>query len=199
MMSQMVKNREIVIKKETDLQSYAATHTGNFLHLGCGARILPGFHNIDKYFVHPEVTNFDIFRLPDGDKTVDMIFCSHVLEHLPIRHAQMAIKEWSRVLHGTLFLAIPDLELIMRELLCPSLPVDLRQWYMHTLFGYQVDMGNRDPSVLDYPVDPGQFHCSGWSKDTICNDLDKNGFKIKEIFNFDGWGTPSIWVEAVTI
>lgn len=193
----MVTNRERVIKQEQDLQHYAANNRGNFLHLGCGPKILPGFTNVDKYHQHPDVLNYDIYMLPEADKRVDMIYCSHVLEHLPIRHAQRAIREWSRVLKGTLYLAIPDIEHIMRELLAPNILPEHRWWYMFCLFGYQTNGDNQDPNKLDYPVDPGQFHTCGFTKETIRDDLEKNGFKIIQLYNYDGWSTPSIWIEAV--
>lgn len=192
-------NRNIVIQKENNLFSIAKSSAEkSYLHLGCGGRILPGFVNIDKYFQDKDVINFDIFQLPYPNNSIDVIYCSHVLEHLPIRHAKLAIIEWSRVLKkgGKLHLAIPDLEVILHKLLDPTLSEKMHQWMMYTLFGYQTNPANRDPSVLDFPIDPGQFHTCGFTKKTISKELSNNHFLITEIFNFDGWGTPSIWVEA---
>jgi SAM-dependent methyltransferase len=192
-------NRNLVIQKENNLFNYAKNQKSlNMLHLGCGERILEGFVNIDKYFEHPSVINFDIFKLPFDSESVDIIYCSHVLEHLPIRHAKLAIGEWSRVLKkdSKLYLAIPDLEVILHKILDPTLSDRMREWMLYTLFGFQTNPANRDNSILDYPVDPGQFHTCGFTKETIQKELGKNNFKIIDIFNFDGWGTPSIWVEA---
>lgn len=194
-------NRNVVINKENSLFEEAKKINNNYryLHLGCGSRILDGFENVDKYFEDPRVVNYDIFKLPHLDETVDLIYCSHVLEHLPIRHAKLAVKEWSRVLkkEAKLYLAIPDLEIIFNKLQDPSASDEFYEWMKYTLFGFQTNPANRNPSILDYPVDIGQFHTCGFTKKTITKELEKNNFKIKSIFNFDGWGTPSIWVEAV--
>lgn len=193
-------NRNIVINKENYLFEVAKNDTDKvYLHLGCGGRILEGFINVDKYFEDPNVINYDIFKLPYGPNSIDVIYCSHVLEHLPIRHAKLAVIEWARVLKkgSKLYLAIPDLEIILHKVLDPTTSDKLQEWMMYTLFGYQTNPANRDPSVLDYGVDPAQFHTCGFTKETISKELTANNLTITEIFNFDGWGTPSIWVECL--
>ena len=100
---------------------------------------------------------------------------------------------------GKLFLSIPDLEVILMKLLDPSIPDSYREWLMYTLFGVQTNPANRDESILDYPLDLGQFHTCGFTEKTITQELTKNGFLIDEIFKFDGWGTPSLWVKATIL
>lgn len=201
----LVMSRNQVIFMEQELFKTVAEYPKDdkvFLHLGCGGRVLDGFTNIDKYFEDPNVINFDIFQLPYEDHNTDLIFCSHVLEHLPLRHAKLAVQEWARVLKpdsGKLYLAIPDLELIMQLLLRSDISDDEREWFVYTLFGFQTNPANRDSNVLDYPVDPGQFHTCGFTKATIMKELTQNGLAIKNMFNFDGWGTPSIWIEAYLV
>jgi len=203
--TELVVNRNQVICLEHELFQSVKNYPVDdkvFLHLGCGGRILDGFTNIDKYFEDPDVINFDIFKLPYETHNTDIIFCSHVLEHLPIRHAKLAIQEWARVLkpgEGKLYLAIPDLELIIKLLLQTNISDDERDWFMYTLFGFQTNPANRDSEVLDYPVDPGQFHTCGFTKATIMEELTRNGLAIEIMFNFDGWGTPSIWIEAYLV
>ena len=198
----LIEKRNLVINLENQLFKSVKEYPQDdklFLHLGCGGRILEGFINIDKYYEDPNVINFDIFQLPYDPQSVDIIFCSHVLEHLPIRHAKLAIQEWSRVLKpkdGKLYLAIPDLELILNLLLQPNLSDAERDWFMYTLFGFQTNPANRDSNILDYPIDPGQFHTCGFTKATILRELTNNGLAVENMFNFDGWGTPSVWVEA---
>jgi len=201
----LIEKRNQVIFLEHDLFKYVKEYPKKdktFLHLGCGGRILDGFTNIDKYYEDPEVINFDIFKLPYDTHNTDIIFCSHVLEHLPIRHAKLAVQEWARVLkpnEGKLYLAIPDLELIIKLLLRTDLSSDEREWFLYTLFGYQTNPANRDANTLDYPVDPGQFHTCGFSKATIMQELTSSGLAVENMFNFDGWGTPSIWIEAYLV
>jgi predicted SAM-dependent methyltransferase len=196
------KNRDIVIQEEQALfEMVKNSHNLIALNLGCGTRLLEGFVNIDKYSKLPGVQSDDIYMLPYGtmndSMNVDVIFCAHVLEHLPIRHAKMAIKEWGRVMKtgGKLYLGIPDLEIVMTMLLNPGLDDNTRTWLMYVLFGFQTDPANRGDN-LDYPVDPGQFHTSGYTKDIIVKELTAVGFNCEKVLNYDGWGTPSIWVVA---
>lgn len=200
----LIVNRNLVIGLELELFKVAEDNKDpqkHFLHLGCGSRILNGFINVDKYYLDPSVINYDIFQLPFEEESVHTIFCAHVLEHLPIRHAKLAIKEWARVLKrseqlGGIYIGIPDLELIIWYLLDPNLADDVREWLMYCLFGFQTNPANREENILDYPVDIGQFHTCGFTKKTITQELESNGFTIQEIFSYDGWGTPSIWVKA---
>ena len=185
-------NRERVIESEQILFQEAIQNPHKkYLNLGCGERILPGFINVDKYYVDPQVINFDIFQLPFEDNSIDAIFCAHVLEHLPFRHARMAISEWARVLKGCLYLGIPDIELIY-EYFKINKDIDM---FLVTLFGFQTDPSNVG-SDLNYIVNEGHFHRCGFTKKMIQDQLEMNGFIIEELYNYDGWGTPSIWVKA---
>jgi SAM-dependent methyltransferase len=199
---EMNNNRELVISYEQALFNDVKTNTGRLcLNLGCGCRLLEGFVNVDKYEKREGVENYDIFKLPQSDASVDVIFCAHVLEHLPIRHSKIAIKEWGRVMKpgGKVYLGIPDIDLIIVKLLNQGLQEKDRDWLMYTLFGFQTNPGNRDPEILDYPVDPGQFHTSGFNRKSIQAEFWKNNFEIEQILNYDGYGTPSVWVIAVKL
>ena len=194
------RNRGIVIQQENDLFVRVKSLEGQLcLNLGCGTRLLDGFVNVDKYSRLPNVNNYDIFTLPYGTE-VDVIFCAHVLEHLPIRHAKMAVKEWGRVMkdRGMLYLGIPDIEYVMSRLLDKDLDPQSREFLMYVLFGFQTNPGNRGDR-LDFPVDQGQFHTCGYTKETIKEELENAGFRCVQILNYDGWSTPSIWVVAERI
>ena len=54
------------------------------LNLGCGTKILAGWHNVDKYptFAPDEVVDLEVFPWPWPDDSVDEVLLSHVLEHL---------------------------------------------------------------------------------------------------------------------
>jgi len=173
---------------------------GLHLHVGCGPQILPGWINIDKYHSHADVLNIDMFKLPLGEKVADTIYSSHSLEHLPIRQGRSAILNWYKTLKpgGTLYLAIPDLEEILTIMLDKSIPLHNREnWFLYTLFGYQIDSSTPLQNLdLNLPVDPGQFHQSGFTEETIRHYLANAGFQILDLFHYDGWGTPSIFLEA---
>jgi hypothetical protein len=170
------------------------------LHVGCGKNILDGFINIDKYYDDSRVINCDMYKLPQSPNSISAIYSSHALEHLPIRRAKMCIENWYSILKqkGVLYLAIPDLEEIMHIFLDPNVPDNAKEyWYMYTLFGYQADCSDLENAYRnDIPVDPGQFHTCGFSKKSISKLLTDNGFVIQDIYNYDGYATPSIWVEA---
>lgn len=83
----------------------------NKLHLGCGEKHLPGFYHIDildfKHIDHQS----DVRRLDFiPDDSVQLIYCSHVLEHFGRWEIPGIISEWHRVLvsGGILRLAVPD-------------------------------------------------------------------------------------------
>lgn len=174
---------------------------GVYLHLGCGPQIFEGFLNIDKYAENEAVVKADMVKPPLAPNTARGIYSSHALEHLNFRQAILALKNWYEVLMpgGDLYLAIPDLEEIMHILLDPNVSWDQKWgWYVYTLFGYQVDPGKYAGDLrLDLPDEPGQHHRCGFTKETITRFLEDTGFKIKTIYNYDGWQTPSIWVHAV--
>lgn len=173
------------------------------LHVGCGKNVLEGFINVDKYFKHPDILPYDMFALPFEHNSIDTIYSSHSLEHLPIRQAKLALLNWYKLLKtgGILYLAIPDLEEIMLIMLDPTIPEERKEyWYMYTLFGYQADCSDlANAYKLDIPVDYGQFHQCGFSKNMITRILTTSGFNVEKIMNYDGYATPSIWIEAKKI
>lgn len=199
-MSVMDDARDRVLRYEADLFSAikAKNTPEKSLNLGCGMRILDGFTNVDKYVIYPRIVNYDVYQLPYENDSIDLIFSAHSLEHLPIRHAKMALIDWYRVLDygGKLVLMVPNLKTIMLRLLDDeSLAEQEYNWYLYTLFGYQINTNNRDDR-LDYPLDMGQFHTCGFTENKLKRELVGLGFKITEMFSYDGWKTPSIFVEA---
>lgn len=81
------------------------------LHLGCGARCIPGFVHVDAQ-AHPHVDLVaDVARLEMiPDATADLIYAAHVLEHFGRWEFRAVLSEWRRVLKpgGSLRLAVPD-------------------------------------------------------------------------------------------
>ena len=196
---EMIDNRNRVLARIEMLRMIPREYQGLYLHLGCGPQIYDGFVNIDKFYKDPQVINADMYRLPYEDGSVDAIYSSHALEHLPFRRARAALVEWARVLKkdGRLFLAIPDLEMIMKVMLSDQMPEHLKwDWFVYTMYGWQVDTNYRgiDPNV---PLDMGQFHYCGFTAKSITNFLQEAGLQVRLLFQYDGWDTPSLWVEAV--
>ena len=195
---EMINNRNRVIAIEEAIKELPEKVPGRYINFGCGGKPYKGFMNVDKYAQGEDVVNFDMYKVPsiENDSTIG-IYSSHSLEHLPIRHAKYALREWYRILKkgGKLYLAIPDLEMIMHILTTYHLDDYTFDWFVYTLFGYQVNPKYREGD-LDLPVEYGQFHTCGFTKKTITRELSGIGYKVNDVFNFDGWNTPSIWIEA---
>ena len=109
------------------------------LHIGCGTRRRKGYINID---ISPTADAADLIapahRLPYEDGTVDAIYTSHMIEHLPPHEFEAALAEWGRVLKpfGSLTIRCPNFELYVREWL--EADYDYRwAWGIRNLLGWQ--------------------------------------------------------------
>lgn len=88
------------------------------VHVGCGGVALPGWFNVDeRWFPHVHhVGRVDrLGVLPDG--AAEVVYASHVLEHLSHRLTCATIEEWARVLApgGDLLVAVPDFDRIIER------------------------------------------------------------------------------------
>lgn len=87
------------------------------LHLGCGARHIPGFVHVDiRPLPHVDVVSelASLPMLPDG--CAELVYASHVLEHFPRHQTGAVLSEWRRLLApgGVLRLAVPDFAQLVR-------------------------------------------------------------------------------------
>jgi len=87
------------------------------LHLGCGKRYIKGFINIDAYDTDLADLTSDVRNLPMEHDTVDLIYASHVLEHLDTSGMWEAILEWNRVLKkdGVVRISVPNFEAVVDQ------------------------------------------------------------------------------------
>jgi predicted SAM-dependent methyltransferase len=84
-----------------------------YLNIGCGHRYHPEWVNIDMVAQGPGVIEHDLSKgLPFREEQFDVVYHSHVLEHIPRSGVPYFLKECLRVLKtdGILRLAVPDLE-----------------------------------------------------------------------------------------
>ncbi len=160
------------------------------LSLGSGQMPTPSFRKTDLYIEDNEIEKFSMQEIPYQNSSVQALYSSHSLEHLSKKDAELAVKEMARVLkpYGQLQLRIPDLELTANAYLKNNGTV--KEWYNDCIYGYQ-------HKNLECPE--AHFHLSGWSKETITKLLEKYGFRIDLIRNYDGWGTLSIEIFATQI
>ena len=90
------------------------------VNIGCGRQAHPEWCNLDLTACAPGVIEHDLRRgLPFADSSCDVVYHSHLLEHLRPDEAAQLLAECRRVLRpgGTLRIAVPDLEGIARQYL----------------------------------------------------------------------------------
>lgn len=90
------------------------------LNVGCGERFHSDWVNLDMNAASPEVIIADLRRgIPFPAGAFDVVYHSHVLEHLPRPKARDMIAECHRVLKagGLIRVVVPDLESLAREYL----------------------------------------------------------------------------------
>ena len=83
------------------------------LNFACGSRIHPDWVNIDFSPVDKRVKKLNLLRtLPFTDKSFDVAYSSHFLEHLTPQKGLQILKEIKRILkpNGIVRLVVPDLE-----------------------------------------------------------------------------------------
>ena len=88
------------------------------LHLGCGAKHIPGFVHVDV-LDYPHIDH----RVPVNalgfaeDNSVDLIYAAHVLEHFGRHEVDQVLREWYRVLKrgGILRVAVPDFAAVVQR------------------------------------------------------------------------------------
>jgi len=82
------------------------------LNLGCGLQQISGWTGVDfDEKLNPDIVA-DVAHLPFEDESIEEIYASHVLEHVP--YDSPALKEWFRVLRrgGQITIAVPDVNQI---------------------------------------------------------------------------------------
>jgi SAM-dependent methyltransferase len=110
-----------IVKRELRSRAERRSRTGINLNVGSGHQEIPGFTSLDldsdwyrargrKFLEYNMIED----SLPCADGTVDNIYCSHVIEHLPNDVVLRFLNEAHRVLRdgGTLRIACPDAEFL---------------------------------------------------------------------------------------
>ncbi|MBD2605362.1 methyltransferase domain-containing protein [Scytonema hofmannii FACHB-248] len=92
----------------------------DYLNLGCGDRYHPDWTNVDIVSTGGSVIAHDLTQgIPFPNASFDLVYHSHVLEHIPKTEAESFLKECYRVLRpqGVLRVVVPDLEQIAKTYL----------------------------------------------------------------------------------
>ena len=138
------------------------------LHLGCGEKYIPGFIHIDiRKFEHIDyVTSIDNLYM-FKDNTVDLIYASHILDHVKRAETEVVLSEWYRVLKkgGILRIAVSNFEAVVEIYLKNKNLEEL----MGLLYGGQTYENN--------------YHYRTFDFQSLSNILRKVGFR--KIYRYD--------------
>jgi ubiquinone/menaquinone biosynthesis C-methylase UbiE len=140
------------------------------LHIGSGDKILKGFVNVDIRNLPgvDVVTDIHDLSLFEGDD-IELIYCSHVLEHVPRFKYMDILQNWYSILKigGKLRLAVPDIESVFKHYSKYKNLEILRGF----LWGGQTYDEN--------------YHYCGWDFETLSRDLKSVGFDIISRYNWN--------------
>jgi ubiquinone/menaquinone biosynthesis C-methylase UbiE len=136
------------------------------LHLGCGDKILEGFINIDVRKLNGVDIVTDITKLETiEDNSVELIYCSHVLEHFGRNVYKKVLENWYEKLKpdGILRIAVPNFESVVEYY---NKYKDIKP-LLGLLYGGQTYNEN--------------YHYCAWDFKSLSEDLINIGFKsVKE-------------------
>lgn len=157
------------------------------VHIGCGEINAPGFVNVDArryrhiHFVTKKITRLSMFPA----NSVELIYMSHILEHVKRDELLATLSEMRRALvrGGTLRISVPDFDYIT-------------EIYFSN---------NREISAIEQPLMGGQdyafnFHYTVFNRPYLENLLHKSGFSVVrqwdptyvENHDFEDWASRNV-------
>lgn len=161
------------------------------LHIGCGDIDAAGYINIDarpQAHVHITATSlFELEMIPSG--VADLIYMSHVLEHVGHRQVVSTLREMHRILKkgGVLRISVPDFDSVL----------DI---YMAT---------DKDVSSIEQPLMGGQdypfnFHYAVFNAKNLTAKLLQSGFNSTRTWqpnevsdhDFEDWASRSVVLQG---
>lgn len=137
------------------------------LHLGCGDKILDGFINIDLRSLHPDVVIDSIDKLEKfNEKSIDLIYVCHVLEHFGRYEFKDVLKRWHSLLKpgGILRLAVPDIGKVCK-MYSEGMEFELLIGFLYGGQTYELNyhyMGFTDETLRSYLLDAGFKETRAW-------------------------------------
>lgn len=105
--------------------------------------------------------------------TIEALYASHVLEHVPYAEVSRTLKEWHRVLQpgGKAMIAVPDLNILSQLFVKPEVKGADKELVMQMMFGGQSDQTD--------------FHCVGFDLELLGVHLLNAGFEaIRRVPSF---------------
>lgn len=134
------------------------------LNLGCGPLRIESELGVDKYPTSAADVLADINNLPFENNSCEFVRLDHVLEHIETRKVVRVLIEVYRVLctGGIIRVGVPDFYATCEAYLEAENNGD-RYLLIRNFYGSQAH--------------DGEFHKSGWDKNTLYSLLNKIGFK----------------------
>ena len=136
------------------------------LHLGCGAKYIPGFFHVDA-LAYPHVDRQAMVERLDflSNDSVELIFASHVLEHFGRHEVDNVLREWHRVLRpgGILRLGVPDFAACARLYVEGKLLNGIND-IMGLIIGGQRDSHDFHQMIFDRPTLEARLKAVGFSQ-----------------------------------
>lgn len=167
------------------------------LYIGCAS---PPFHPqhtavmqrfsgdweyIDKYIEHPHVKNYDALDLPYGEGTIEVIYSSHLLEHLEIHEVPEVFTRWTRLLApgGQMIINVPDLEWCCRIFLL-YLDLERSGRAISGYFNESINYKNEHSllaAIFGSQSHLGEYHKSGFTLESLSRLAQSAGLTVKKI------------------
>lgn len=162
------------------------------LYIGCAE---PPFHQqhydmfpdlnefiwVDKYVTHPNIKNWDAKDLQVEDDSVEVIYASHLLEHIEHTQIEEILNHWKRKLKtgGQIVINVPDLEWTARQI------INWEKGYLLNGY-YSTFTGNNGLLTILYGTQAhdGEYHKSGFTK----RSLEELGFEVEKMFDAHDMG-----------
>ena len=147
------------------------------LNLGCGNRNFgTDWTHIDGA-EYPHVDSHNVISLDYRDKSVDLIYASHLIEYFDRAEIVQILKEWKRVLRidGMLRIAVPDFYQMARLYLVDS--YDLEK-FLGPLYGkMQMEKKTIDSDYVSKIESQTIYHKTVYDFDNLKELLEEVGFR----------------------
>ena len=134
------------------------------LNLGCGPLRIPGEIGVDKFPTSAADVISDIDNLPYENESCNFVRLDHVIEHIETRKVPKVLNETYRVLctGGSIRIGVPDFYATCKAYIEAPNNGD-RYLFIRNFYGSQAH--------------DGEYHKSGWDKNTLKSLLESTGFK----------------------
>jgi len=147
------------------------------INLGAGITKLPGFISIDLYG-NPDIKmTLGKYLLPFNDGSVEFVYSSHFLEHIPFDTAKALLFDAQRVMvkGGGIRISVPDMALFIRKYEAKDTDFYNKKRYKGGTIGLQ---------LCNVFFENGEHFCM-YDFEFLCYLLDATGFMNIERANYD--------------